>query len=74
MSHIGVCEPCFGCIVREMSKIIINNISNRQLNTIFKKKRRIIHPHFTFMTVKSVYEPDLPFHKPFFLEKVGKGL
>jgi hypothetical protein len=38
-----------------------------------KKKRRIINPHFTFMAVKSVYEPGVPFHKPFFLEKVGKG-
>jgi hypothetical protein len=39
-----------------------------------KKKRRMINPHFAFMTVKSVYEPGVPFHKPFFLEKVGKGL
>jgi hypothetical protein len=39
-----------------------------------KKKWRIINPHFAFMTVKSVYEVDLPFHKPFFLEKVGKRL
>jgi len=39
-----------------------------------KKKRRIINPHFAFMTVKSVYEPGVPFHKPFFLEKIGKGL
>ncbi len=39
-----------------------------------KKKRRIINPHYAFMTVKSVYEPGVPFHKPFFLEKVGKGL
>jgi hypothetical protein len=39
-----------------------------------KKKRRIINPHYAFMTAKWVYESDLPFHKPFFLEKVGKGL
>jgi hypothetical protein len=33
-----------------------------------------MNPHFAFMIVKSVYEPGVPFHKPFFLEKVGKGL
>ncbi len=42
-------------------------------NTV-KIKWRIINPHYAFMTVKSVYEPGVPFHKTFFLEKLGKGL
>jgi hypothetical protein len=35
----------------------------------FKNKRRIINPHFAFMTVKPVYELDLSFHKPFSSKK-----
>ena len=39
-----------------------------------KNFRGIINPEKGFMTAKSVYQRALPFDKPFFLKKVGKGL
>ncbi len=54
----------------------INGTKGNQNSAIVhcKKKWIIINPHSSFMTVRSVYEHNLPFYKSLLLLEVGTGL